>query len=160
MTRFFRYLGCALGGTMLLTMWPEGWPRPDPLLLALAQMAWRKASPAMCALLGVVGGLGMALIGPGPAGLFVAVYGWTGLLLGLFGDGEHREGVLAPALLVGVGTAIVALGLAGLGSLSPLGPAPARIQLWFPGALTMNFLFWFGLLKPAPIRERRVRLRT
>ncbi|MEW6282724.1 MAG: hypothetical protein AB1758_29205 [Candidatus Eremiobacterota bacterium] len=160
MTRLLRYLGFAMLGYFALTFWPEGWPRPDPLLLALAQLAWRRASPARCAALGVLGGLGMSLIGPGLSGVFVAVYGWTGLLLGLAGEGEAREGPLVPALMVTAGTLVVGLGLAGLGHWLELGPSPDRVKSWLPGAVVLNLAFWFGLLRPAPVRERRVRVRA
>lgn len=154
MTRFWRYLLGALGGYWLLTLWPAGFPRPDPLLLALVQATWRKASPTMCAGLGVAGGLGMALLGPGLAGVYVAVYGWTGLMLGLAGQGLPRAGPVVPALLVSAGTLAVALGVAGLGVWAE--PSPLRVQLWFPGALFMNLVFWFLLLRPSPVRERRL----
>lgn len=154
MTRFWRYLLGSMAGYWVLTLWPEGVPRPDPLLLALVQATWRKASPSQCAILGAAGGFGMALLGPGMAGVYVVVYGWTGLLLGLAGEGLPRSGPLVPALLVSAGTLCVALGVAGLGIWTE--PSPLRVQLWAPGALLMNLAFWFVLLRPRPVRERRI----
>lgn len=122
----------------LLATLPAGIPRPDVVLLLLAPTAMRGGRNA-AAWYGFGGGLLLGLLGPGPAGLFAAVYGITGVVLSILSE----EGAFMELLAVAVGTVMVGLLLAaaaGAPLLAPGAPLVPVLRAWLPSTFAANLL--------------------
>src|SRR5690606_22413115 len=111
-------------------------PRPDAVLLLLTPLALQAGS-AVAGWFGFLAGLVLGLLGPGTPGLFAAVYGLAGVLLGSLGEGEN---LFMNLLLVGVGTVTVGLALAGVSALGGPAPAVGVLKSWLGPALILNVL--------------------
>jgi hypothetical protein len=118
---------------------PPGLPRPDPVLLLVAALALRGGGLAG-GLAGLAGGLLLSCLAPGPAGVYVLVYGFVGLATGAALEDQPHPGRLFPLLAAAAGTVLVGLGLAALRQLTGEGPALPALRHWLPGALVANLL--------------------